>query len=49
MNDLSRKPHDELPWWWQLLWPWFRQPWYDQIEGFDAYLAVYRCRYRVER
>ena len=49
MNDLSRKPYDELPRWSQLLWPWSGLAWYEQVEGLDAYLAAYRCGYRVER
>ena len=37
------KPYDELPWWCQLLWPWFGPPWYEQVEDLDAYLAAYWC------
>ena len=37
------KQYDELPWWCQLLWPWFGSPWYEQVEGLDAYLAAYWC------
>jgi hypothetical protein len=33
------KLYDELPWWCQLLWPWFGPPWYAEIEDFDAWLA----------
>jgi hypothetical protein len=40
---------DELPWWWQLLWPWSGPLWYEQVEGLDAYLAPYPCGHRVER
>jgi hypothetical protein len=40
---MSRKPYDELPWWCQLLWPWFGPPWYEQVEDLDAYLAAYWC------
>jgi hypothetical protein len=36
------KPYDELPWWCQLLDPWFGPPWYAEIEDFDAWLAVVR-------
>ena len=36
------KPYDELPWWCQLLWPWFGTPWYGQVENLDAYLAAFR-------
>ena len=49
MNHLSNKPHDELPWWWQLPWPWFGPPWYEQLGGLDACLAAYWDGYRVER
>ena len=38
---MSRKPYDELPWWCQLLWPWFGPPWYEQVEDLDAYLAAF--------
>jgi hypothetical protein len=37
------KPYDELPWWCQLLWPWFGPPWYERVEDRDAYLAAYWC------
>ena len=37
------KPYDELPWWCQLLWPWFGPPWYEQVADMDAYLAAYWC------
>ena len=37
------KPYDELPWWCQLLWPWFGPPWYEQVEDLDAFLAAYWC------
>ena len=37
------KPYDELPWWCQLLWPWFGPPWYEQVEDLDTYLAMYWC------
>jgi hypothetical protein len=40
---MSRKPYDDLPWWCQLLWPWFGPPWYEQAEDRDAYLAAYWC------
>ena len=40
---MSMKPYDELPWWCQLLWPWFGPPWYEQVENLDAYLAAYWC------
>ena len=33
---MSRKPYDQLPWWCQLLWPWFGPPWYEQVEDLDA-------------
>ena len=36
------KPYDELPWWCQLLWPWFGPPWYEQVDDLDAYLAAVR-------
>ena len=36
------KPYDELPWWYQLLWPWFGPPWYEQVEDLDAYIALFR-------
>ena len=29
---MSMKPYDELPWWCQLLWPWFGPPWYEQVD-----------------
>ena len=38
------KPYDELPWWCQLLWPWFGPPWYEQVEDLDAYLAAFWLR-----
>ena len=41
-GSMSMKPYDELPWWCQLLWPWFGPPWYEQVEDLDAYLAVFR-------
>ena len=37
------KPSDELPWWCQLLWPWFGPPWYEQVDDLDTYLAMYWC------
>lgn len=37
------KPYDELPWWCQLLWPWFGPPWYAQVEDLDAFLGAYWC------
>ena len=37
------KPYDELPWWCQLLWPWFGPPWYEQVDDLDAFLAAYWC------
>ncbi len=37
------KPYDELPWWCQLLWPWFGPPWYEQVDDLDTYLAMYWC------
>jgi hypothetical protein len=40
---MSIKPYDELPWWCQLLWPWFGPPWYERVEDRDAYLAAYWC------
>ena len=40
---MSRKPYDELPWWCQLLWPWFGPPWYEQVDDLDTYLATYWC------
>jgi hypothetical protein len=40
---MSVKPYDELPWWCQLLWPWFGPPWYEQVEELDTYLATYWC------
>ena len=40
---MSMKPYDELPWWCQLLWPWFGPPWYEQVEDLDAYLGAYWC------
>jgi hypothetical protein len=40
---MSMKPYDELPWWCQLLWPWFGPPWYEQVEDLDAFLAAYWC------
>ena len=39
---MSMKPYDELPWWCQILWPWFGPPWYEQVEDLDAYLAAFR-------
>jgi hypothetical protein len=39
---MTRKPYDELPWWCQLLWPWFGPPWYEQVEDLGAYLAAFR-------
>lgn len=39
---MSMKPYDELPWWCQLLWPWFGPPWYEQVEDLDTYLAAFR-------
>ncbi len=39
---MSTKPHDELPWWCQLLWPWFGPPWYEQVDDLDADLAAVR-------
>jgi hypothetical protein len=40
---MSRKPYDELPWWCQLVWPWFGPPRCEQTEDRDAYLAAYWC------
>ena len=40
---MSIKPYDELPWWCQLLWPWFGPPQYERVEDRDAYLAAYCC------
>ena len=40
---MSRKGYDEQPWWYQLLWPWFGPPWYEQVEDLDTYLAAYWC------
>jgi hypothetical protein len=40
---MSIKPYDELPWWCQLLRPWFGPPWYERVEDRDAYLAAYWC------
>ena len=40
---MSRKPYDDLPWWCQLLWPWFGPPWCEQAGDRDAYLAAYWC------
>jgi hypothetical protein len=40
---MSMKPYDELPWWCQLLWPWFGPPWYEQVDDLDAYLVAYWC------
>ena len=40
---MSMKSYDELPWWCQLLWPWFGPPWYEQVEDLDACLAAYWC------
>ncbi len=40
---MSTKPYDKLPWWCQLLRPWFGPPWYEQVEDLDAYLAAYWC------
>ncbi len=41
---MSIKPHDELPWWCQLLlWPWFGPSWYEQVEDLNTYLATYWC------
>jgi hypothetical protein len=40
---MSREPHDELPWWCQLLWPWFGPPWYEQAENLDVCLTAYWC------
>ena len=37
------RPYDELPWWCQLLWPWFGPPWYEQVDDLDTYLATYWC------
>lgn len=37
------KPYDELPWWCQLLWPWFGPSWYEQVEDLDAFLGAYWC------
>ena len=39
---MSSKPYDELPWWCQLLWPWFGPPWYEQAGDLDAYLDAFR-------
>jgi hypothetical protein len=41
---MSRTPYDQLPWWCQLLWPWFGPLWYERADGDrDAYLAAYWC------
>ncbi len=40
---MSMRPYDELPWWCQLLWPWFGPPWYEQVDDLDTYLATYWC------
>jgi hypothetical protein len=40
---MSIKPYDELPWWCQILWPWFGPPWYEQVEDLEAYLAAVWC------
>jgi hypothetical protein len=40
---MSMKPYDEMPWWCQLLWPWFGPPWYEQVEDLDAFLGAYWC------
>ena len=42
-GGMSRKPYDDLPWWCQLLWPWFGPPWCEQAEDRDAYLSAYWC------
>jgi hypothetical protein len=39
---VSRKPYDGLPWWCQLLWPWFGPQWYEHVEDLDAYIALFR-------
>ena len=39
---MSSKPYDELPWWCQLLRPWFGPPWYEQAGDLDAYLDAFR-------
>jgi hypothetical protein len=39
---MSSKPYDDLPWWCQLLDPWFGPPWYAEIEDFDVWLAEVR-------
>ncbi|MGH3218491.1 MAG: hypothetical protein ACRDPY_07135 [Streptosporangiaceae bacterium] len=40
---MSIKPYDEVPWWCQLVWPWFGPPSYEQVEDLDAYLAASWC------
>jgi hypothetical protein len=40
---MSMRPYDELPWWCQLLWPWFGPPWYEQVDDLDTFLAAYWC------
>ena len=40
---MSRKPYDELPWWYQLLWPWFGPPCYEEAEDLDVCLTAYWC------
>jgi len=40
---MSMKPYGELPWWCQLLWPWFGPPGHEQVEDLDAFLAAYWC------
>jgi hypothetical protein len=40
---MTMKPYDELPWWCQLLRPWFGPPWHEQAGDLDTYLAMYWC------
>ena len=42
-GGMNMKPYDEMPWWCQLLWPWFGPPWYEQVDDLDTYLAMYWC------
>ncbi len=41
------KLYDELPWWCQLLWPWFGPPWYEQVDDLDTFLIMYWCALRL--
>ena len=42
-GGMNMKPYDELPWWCQILWPWFGPPWYEQVDDLDTYLVMYWC------